>query len=206
MSPKHYTHFTQNSVFSIVPTLPIKHLLYTIMYVNRYSLHITTNMCKLFILEQLNVHPKMNTQKTAWHFWALPFLLGFVWWNPIIYLHEDFAHIRSMMSWCHPLFGPHSFSMNPSEARTTAGGPKNRLRSPPSVATIGAAARRLGKVWQLKSIHGSVKHQPCVPCFTHQWEVGAEKGKGIRLGCKLAKTLAMTLGDVWLKTEKKSPF
>lgn len=98
-------------------------------------------------------------------------------WNPIIYLDEDFALIRSMMSWCRPLFGPHSLSMNPSETRATAGGPKNQLRSPPSAATIGAAARRLGKVWQLKSIQGSVKHRPCVPCLPHQWGGGEGDGR-----------------------------
>lgn len=95
---------------------------------------------------------------------AHPSLICSMRWNPIIYLHKVFAHIRrSMMSWRRPLFGPHSLSMNPSETRAAAGGLKNQLRSPPSAATIGAAARRLGKVWQLKSIQGSVKHRPCVP-------------------------------------------
>lgn len=96
--------------------------------------------------------------------------------NPILYLQEDFAHIRSMMSRRGPLFGPHSLSMNPSKTRATAGGSKNQPRSPPSAATIGAAARRLGKVWQLKSIQGSVKHRPCVSCLTHQWGGGDRDG------------------------------
>lgn len=44
------------------------------------------------------------------------------------------------------------------------------------MATIGAAARRLGKVWQLKSFLSSVKHPPCVPCLTHQWGGGDRDG------------------------------
>ncbi len=100
--------------------------------------------------------------------------------NPIALLHNDFAHRRSMMSWLQwlqPLFGPHSLSMNPSERRATAGGLKNQLSSPPSAATIGAAARRLGKVWQLKSFQGSVKHRPALVCknknyfYYHQFDV-----------------------------------
>lgn len=97
--------------------------------------------------------------------------------NPTTYLHKDFAHIRSMTSCRWPLFGPHSLTMNPSETRATAGGLKDQLRSPPSVATIGAAARRLGKVWQLKSIQGSVKHWPCVLRLTHQWGGGDRDGR-----------------------------
>lgn len=90
-------------------------------------------------------------------------------------------HTRGMMSWLRPLFGPHSLSVNPCETRATAGGLKNQRRSPPSAATIGAAARRLGKVWQLKSIQGSVKHRPCsphpTPAHTHQRGGGDRDGR-----------------------------
>ena len=120
-------------------------------------------------------------------------------------------HRSGMMSWRRPLLGPHSLSVNPCETRATAGGLKNHRRSPPSAATIGAAARRLGKVWQLKSIQGSVKHRPCrsPPPGSHTLNGEVEtamavKGKRICLGCKLAKTLALTLGGVWENGEKTS--
>lgn len=124
-------------------------------------------------------------------------------WNPIIYLHKDFAHIRIMMSWRRPLFGPRSLSMNPSETRATAGGLKNQPRSPPSAATIGAAARRLGKVWQLKSIQGSVKHRPCVPCHTHQRGGGDGDGherERNMFGLQISQNIGH---DPWLGCEKK---
>lgn len=135
---------------------------------------------------------------------ACPFLFCSMHWNPTIYLHKDFVCIRSMTSRCWPLFGPRSLAMNPSETRATAGGLKDQLRSPPSVATIGAAARRLGKVWQLKSVQGlsqalalcRLAHTP-IGRWRQRWPW---KGKEYVLDCKLAKTLAMTLGGVWEKT------
>ena len=96
-------------------------------------------------------------------------------------------HRSGMMSWRRPLLGPHSLSVNPCETRATAGGLKNHRRSPPSAATIGAAARRLGKVWQLKSIQGSVKHQPCrspPPRLTH-----TQRGGGDRNGREREKNM-----------------
>lgn len=128
--------------------------------------------------------------------------------NPVIYLHKDFAYIRGMISWRWPLFGPHSLSMNPSETKATAGGLKNQPRSPPSAATIGAAARRLGKVWQLKSIQGSVNHRPCVPCLPHQWGGGGADGRerernmfGLQISLNIG---CMTHGGVWEKGDKTS--
>lgn len=83
-------------------------------------------------------------------------------------------------AWCHGV--GHCLGHTPSlwthvRPGATAGGLKNQLRSPPSAATIGAAARRLGKVWQLKSIQGSVKHRPCVLRLTHQWGGGDGDGR-----------------------------
>lgn len=87
------------------------------------------------------------------------------------------------------------FELGGQWSGATAGGVKDQLRSRPSAATKGAAARRLGKVRQSKSIQGSVKHQPGV-----QWEgrgrTGPERERAGVLVCKLAKTLALTLGGV----------
>lgn len=116
------------------------------------------------------------------------------------YICTRIFQTRSMVSWCWPLFGPHCHSVNPSEARATAGGLEDQLSSPPSVVTIGAAARRLGKVWQLKSFLGSVKQPPCVPLPHTPMGRWGQKGKGICLACKLAKTLAATF---WWGVRKK---
>lgn len=99
-------------------------------------------------------------------------------WNPILYLHQDISPVQE--AWCHGV--GHCLGHTPSlwthvRPGATAGGLKNQLRSPPSAATIGAAARRLGKVWQLKSIQGSVKHRPCVLRLTHQWGGGDGDGR-----------------------------
>lgn len=106
------------------------------------------------------------------------------------------------MTSCHwPLFETRSLAMNLFElgglggggrwSGTTAGGVKDQLRSRPSAATKGAAARRLGKVRQSKSILGPVKHRPGV-----QWggggRSGTERVRAAVLACKLAKTLALT--------------
>lgn len=80
-------------------------------------------------------------------------------------------------------------------SRATAGGVKDQLRSHPSGATKAAAAKRLGKVRQSKSIQRSVKHRPGV-----QWggggRAGPERETAAVLACKLVKTLALTLGGV----------
>lgn len=76
-------------------------------------------------------------------------------WNPIKYLHEDFTKIRGMMSWCQPLFGPHSVSVNPSESGATAGGSENQLSNPPHaplaslpLSFCGPQWRQLQGVWE----------------------------------------------------------
>lgn len=66
---------------------------------------------------------------------------------------------------------------------------KDQLRrSHPSGATKAAAAKRLGKVQQSKSIQGSVKHRPGV-----QWEGGGrngrEKGKGQCFGLQISDNI-----------------
>ena len=69
----------------------------------------------------------------------------------------------------------------------TAGGLKNKPRSPPSNATIGAAARRLGKVWQPKSIQAPARCPPAWPTNEGWRRKTTLKGKEICLVCKLAK-------------------
>lgn len=70
----------------------------------------------------------------------------------------------------------------------TAGGVKDQLRSHPSGATKAAAAKRLGKVQQSKSIQGSVKHRPGVQWGRRRQE-RAWKGVGRCFGLQMSENI-----------------
>lgn len=90
-----------------------------------------------------------------------------------------------MTSHNRPLFLSRSHVIVPGSSRRS----KAAL---PSAAIIGTAARRLGKARPLKTSRAS-EVRPCAPCRTQEVETGgmAVKGRGICLGCKLAKALTL---------------
>lgn len=93
----------------------------------------------------------------------------------IIYLHKEFACIRSMMSWRLPLLGPHSLSTGPSEA---AGGPKNRPKEPSLRRHNGSSCEAFGKSVTTKE-HSRLSQAPalCPPASRRWGGGGREKGK-----------------------------
>ena len=129
-------------------------------------------------------------------------------WNSIIYLHKAFhphkkhdvmasAIVRTTLPLCEPIWG-----------QGNSRRPKESAKEPSLCAHNRSSCKAFGKRVTTKELSGAQSSTGLVSPASHtDGEVGTDttvKGKGICLGCKLAKTLAVTHGGVWEKRAKKT--
>lgn len=123
--------------------------------------------------------------------------------NPTTYLHKDFAHIRSMT-----LLAIVRATL-PHYDQGNSRRPKGSAKEPSFCGHNRSSCKAFGKSVTTKEHSGlSQALALCPPAHTPmgRWRQRRPwKGKEYVLGCKWVKTLAMTLGGVWEKGEKKLP-
>lgn len=111
-----------------------------------------------------------------------------------------FAHIRSIVWATLPLY-------EPIWEQASSRRPKEWAEEPSLWGHNRSSCKAFGKSVTTKEHSGIIQVPAWCPLPPTPMEVETEtpvKGIGICLGCKLAKTLALTLGGVWEKVEKLS--